>query len=125
MTHGTIAGMVLTDQIMGRKNEWESLYDPSRISPSAAAEFAKENLNVLAQFSDYVTGGDVDSLNEIARGNGAILRRGLKKVAAYRDTEGTVHELSAVWKALSRRSVQISQATSYRIVTSILVPGCV
>ena len=31
MTHGTIAGMLLTDLIQGRKNQWEDLYNPSRI----------------------------------------------------------------------------------------------
>jgi len=30
MTHGTIAGMLITDLIMGRDNEWAELYDPSR-----------------------------------------------------------------------------------------------
>jgi glycine/D-amino acid oxidase-like deaminating enzyme len=30
LTHGTIAGLLITDLIMGRKNPWERLYDPSR-----------------------------------------------------------------------------------------------
>ena len=30
MTHGTIAGMLLTDLILGRPNAWEKLYDPRR-----------------------------------------------------------------------------------------------
>ena len=30
MTHGTIAGMLLTDLILGRDNPWATLYDPSR-----------------------------------------------------------------------------------------------
>jgi len=55
MTHGTIAGILLTDLILGRDNDWATLYDPSRISPQAAAEFAKENLNAVAQFGDYIT----------------------------------------------------------------------
>jgi len=29
MTHGTIAGILLTDLIMKRENAWETLYDPS------------------------------------------------------------------------------------------------
>jgi glycine/D-amino acid oxidase-like deaminating enzyme len=32
LTHGTIAGILLTDLIMGRENPWTSLYDPSRKS---------------------------------------------------------------------------------------------
>jgi glycine/D-amino acid oxidase-like deaminating enzyme len=30
LTHGTIAGILLTDLILGRQNPWTSLYDPSR-----------------------------------------------------------------------------------------------
>jgi Rieske Fe-S protein len=100
MTHGTIAGILLTDLIMGRENEWATLYDPSRLTLRAAGEFAKENLNVAAQFTDYVTPGEVDSVEGIAPGEGAIIRRGLKKVAAYRDESGAVHEVSAVCRHL-------------------------
>ena len=100
MTHGTIAGILLTDLIMGRENEWATLYDPSRKTLQAIGEFARENLNVAAQFADYVTPGEVDSVERIAPGDGAIIRRGLGKVAAYRDEGGAVHELSAVCRHL-------------------------
>ena len=30
LTHGTIAGILLTDLISGRRNPWTDLYDPSR-----------------------------------------------------------------------------------------------
>lgn len=30
MTHGTIAGILLTDLILGKTNKWSTLYDPSR-----------------------------------------------------------------------------------------------
>jgi len=96
MTYGAIAGILLTDLILGRENEWETLYDPSRISLLAAPEFAKENLNVMAQYGDYATAGDVDQAREIAKGSGALLRQGLKKVAAYRDSQGVLHKSSAV-----------------------------
>lgn len=96
MTHGTIAGILLTDLIVGRTNEWETLYDPTRKTLKALPEFASENLNVAAQYTDLVTPGDVDSADEIKPGEGAIIRHGLKKVATYRDEAGAVHERSAV-----------------------------
>jgi glycine/D-amino acid oxidase-like deaminating enzyme/nitrite reductase/ring-hydroxylating ferredoxin subunit len=96
MTHGTIAGRLLTDLILGRDNAWATLYDPARISLRAGAEFARENLNVAAQYADHLTGGEVESSEEIAPGAGAILRRGLKKVAVRRDESGGVREFSAV-----------------------------
>lgn len=96
MTHGTIAGILLTDLILGRDNPWSTLYDPSRKTLRAAGEFAKEAVNVAAQYADWVTGGDVETVDEIAKDSGAVIRRGLTKVAVYRDAKGKLHELSAV-----------------------------
>jgi glycine/D-amino acid oxidase-like deaminating enzyme/nitrite reductase/ring-hydroxylating ferredoxin subunit len=96
MTHGTIAGMLITDLIAGKANEWRKLYDPSRVSLRASGEFAKENLNVVAQYGDYVTRGDVSQPGEIAAGSGAVIREGLKKIAVYRDAGGTLQERSAI-----------------------------
>jgi Rieske Fe-S protein len=96
MTHGTIAGMLLTDLILGRPNEWAGLYDPSRVKVGAAKEFVRENLNVAAQYADLVMPGEISGPEEVPRGSGAIDRRGLQKVAVYRSESGQIHELSAV-----------------------------
>ena len=48
ITHGTIAGMLLTDLIMGHENPWAKLYDPARKTLMAADTFIKENANVAA-----------------------------------------------------------------------------
>jgi glycine/D-amino acid oxidase-like deaminating enzyme/nitrite reductase/ring-hydroxylating ferredoxin subunit len=96
MTHGTIAGMLITDLILGRSNAWESLYDPGRVTLRAVTDYVKENLNVASQYADYVTGGDVESVDQIAKDSGAVIRRGVLKVAVYRDATGEVHERSAV-----------------------------
>jgi glycine/D-amino acid oxidase-like deaminating enzyme/nitrite reductase/ring-hydroxylating ferredoxin subunit len=96
MTHGTIAGMLLTDMILGRQNPWEHLYDPSRKTLAAAGPYVKENVNVAGQYLDWLTPGEVKSVDEIAPGTGAIVRRGLTKIAACRDDDGKLTELSAV-----------------------------
>jgi Rieske Fe-S protein len=97
MTHGTIAGLLLTHLIGGRPSPWEALYDPARKMLHAPLEYAKENLNVAAQLvEDYLSGGDVRSADQLAPGQGAIIRRGLAKIAAYRDDAGVLHECSAV-----------------------------
>jgi Rieske Fe-S protein len=95
MTHGTIAGILLADLIAGRENAWSTLYDPARVTLRATPRFAKENLNVAAQYAALATPGDIGSPADLAPGTGAILRRGLKKVAVYRDDSGAVHEFSA------------------------------
>jgi glycine/D-amino acid oxidase-like deaminating enzyme/nitrite reductase/ring-hydroxylating ferredoxin subunit len=96
MTHGTIAGMLLSDMILGRKNPWEELYDPSRKTVRAAGAFAKENLNVAGQYADWLTSGEVNSTDDIPLGSGAILRRSMTKVAVCRDENGKLTELSAI-----------------------------
>ncbi|MGD9727527.1 MAG: FAD-dependent oxidoreductase [Nitrospiraceae bacterium] len=96
MTHGTIAGILLTDLIMGRDSSWAALYEPSRKTAAAAGVYAQENVNVASQYADWVTGGEVGSPDEIANDSGAVIRRGLKKVAVYRDNSGMLHERSAV-----------------------------
>ena len=96
MTHGTIAGILLCDLIMGRENPWTDLYDPSRKTLVALKDFAKENVNVMAQYADLVTPGDIDSVDQIAKGEGAVLRSGLSKIAVYRDVDGALHNRSAV-----------------------------
>ena len=97
MTHGTIGGLLLTDLILGRPSPWEKLYDPSRKMFREALEYVKENANVAAQYlKDYAGAGEAGSADEIAPGQGAVLRRGLKMIAVFRDDDGTLHERSAV-----------------------------
>lgn len=96
ITHGTIAGILLTDLILGRKNPWSKLYDPSRVKLRATPSFLRENLNVAGQLTDWATAGEVASFDDIPPGSGAVMRRGAKKIAVYRDDEGGIHERSAV-----------------------------
>jgi glycine/D-amino acid oxidase-like deaminating enzyme/nitrite reductase/ring-hydroxylating ferredoxin subunit len=96
MTHGTIAGMLLTDLIQGRKNDWEDLYSPSRIRLKSLPEYASENINVAGQYADYLTAGDINSEPELKPGEGAIMREGVSKTAVYKDESGQVHKLTAV-----------------------------
>jgi glycine/D-amino acid oxidase-like deaminating enzyme/nitrite reductase/ring-hydroxylating ferredoxin subunit len=96
MTHGTIAGMLITDLIERRQNPWQHLYDPSRVRSGAAVEWVKENLNVALQYTAWFTGGDVTSLDDVTPGNGAIIVESGRKIAVFRDERGEVHKRSAV-----------------------------
>jgi glycine/D-amino acid oxidase-like deaminating enzyme/nitrite reductase/ring-hydroxylating ferredoxin subunit len=98
MTHGTIAGILITDLIAGRENPWAKLYEPTRktLKPIVIADYIAENANVMAQLRDYVTPGSEPSADKIKTGEGAILREGAAKIAAYRDESGTLHKFSAV-----------------------------
>ena len=96
LTHGTIAGMLISDLILGKPNPWTDLYDPGRKTMGAAHEFIAENVNAAEQFTKYVTPGEVSNVNEIPPGTGALMRHGLKKLAVYKDEAGQVHKCSSI-----------------------------
>jgi len=98
MTHGTIGGMLITELIQGRQHPWAEVYDPARKVASSFGEYTKENLNVAKQYLDWAKparggGGDPAMLKP---GEGAVFQRGLHKTAIHRDSDGTLHECSAV-----------------------------
>ena len=95
MTHGTIAGLLLRDLIAGRENPWADLYDPGRLTLRSIGEIARENLNVLPQYGKWLTGGQTKTAQGIPRGEGRVLRHGLKKLACYRDDAGGLCHFSA------------------------------
>jgi glycine/D-amino acid oxidase-like deaminating enzyme/nitrite reductase/ring-hydroxylating ferredoxin subunit len=96
MTHGTLAGLLLQDQLRGLGHPWAALYDPSRKPLSALGSFVEENINVARQYLDWFTGSEVSGREQIPTGQGAVLRRGLSKVAIYHDEQGNWYECSAV-----------------------------
>jgi glycine/D-amino acid oxidase-like deaminating enzyme/nitrite reductase/ring-hydroxylating ferredoxin subunit len=96
MSHGTIGGMLVRDLIAGRSNRWSAIYDPSRKAFKEGLHFLKAQSNIAAQYADWFSPGDAVRADEIAPGQGAILRTRLKKLAVYRDTDGVLRACSAV-----------------------------
>ncbi len=96
MTHGTIGGMVVSDLILGRENPWSEVYEPTRLATQSIVEAVPEILKSTAPYVDWITGGDLSSVEEIKNGEGAILRKGMSKIAAYRDEHGKLYKRSAV-----------------------------
>jgi glycine/D-amino acid oxidase-like deaminating enzyme/nitrite reductase/ring-hydroxylating ferredoxin subunit len=96
MTYGTIAARLLAALLMNRANRWSEVYDPARIKPLASAkEFVRENVNVgFHMVADRLGKADVDSLTEVAPGQGAIVELEGEKVAVYRDPQGAITLLS-------------------------------
>lgn len=95
-THATIAAMLLPDALAGRTNPWKELYAADRKPLRATGDYLRENLNVAAQFADLLKPGEAASVDDIAPGGGAVVRRGLHLTAVHRDEQGNLHERSAV-----------------------------
>jgi glycine/D-amino acid oxidase-like deaminating enzyme/nitrite reductase/ring-hydroxylating ferredoxin subunit len=105
ITHGTIAGILLTDLIMGKNNPWSSLYDPSREprkKPSEMQEKEKEgrggeNGNEQEGSNNKEEEGKktkTSSFEDLSAGQGIVIKD--RKVAAYKDDDGELHTYSAV-----------------------------
>jgi glycine/D-amino acid oxidase-like deaminating enzyme/nitrite reductase/ring-hydroxylating ferredoxin subunit len=95
MTHATAGAILVADLIMGRVNPWLHTYDPARKAFKETLEFVKRQSNVAAQYMDWISDGDEPGAAAIPPGEGALIRSGLKKIAAYRDQEGALHCHSA------------------------------
>ncbi len=96
MTHGTIAGILISDLILNKPNPWAEVYDPSRKTLKASSDFLSENINVAAQFVEYVKKSDIEKLEDLQADEGAIIKKGLKPIAVYKDEHGKIFESSAV-----------------------------
>jgi Rieske Fe-S protein len=95
LTHGVMGAMLNTGLILGEDHPWKDLYAPGRIPLKAAKNFVVENTTAIKSFAEYVAPGEIGSLDELKPGHGAIVRRGLEKIAAYRDSDGGLHLNSA------------------------------
>lgn len=95
MSSGTLAGMLLTDRILGRANPWAELYESKRITPKASFKrFLSGNAGAARHLVvDRFKATDAE-LDSIEPGEGAIVRAGGRKRAAYRDEAGAMHLLS-------------------------------
>jgi glycine/D-amino acid oxidase-like deaminating enzyme/nitrite reductase/ring-hydroxylating ferredoxin subunit len=95
LTHGTIAGLMLPEMLHGQHPRWARVYDPKRSHLRAAGTLVKEAVQSSAPYADWLRGGDVRHLDDIPHGEGAVIRRGLHMIAAYRDEAGECHLRSA------------------------------
>jgi glycine/D-amino acid oxidase-like deaminating enzyme/nitrite reductase/ring-hydroxylating ferredoxin subunit len=102
ITHGTIAGILLTDLILGRSNPWAALYDPSRTprkEPSTKSDEGQSQEDLTDQSKQKKdkkssdSEEEITSLENLKENQGIILQK--KKIAACKDHEGQLHTYSA------------------------------
>jgi glycine/D-amino acid oxidase-like deaminating enzyme/nitrite reductase/ring-hydroxylating ferredoxin subunit len=98
MTFGTVAAMMACDAVLKRQNPWTRLFDPSRTTLKGGLwDYVRENKDYpYYLIRDRFSGAEGRSLRALRRGEGRILELGGKRVAAYRDANGTVTKLSPI-----------------------------
>ncbi len=97
MTYGTLAGMLLSDEILERPNAWSDLYSPARLKPfTGAKEFISENIDVATHFiGDRITSTSHE-VTDIPPNEGRVVKVKGEHLAVYRDEHGQLHACSPV-----------------------------
>ena len=97
MTFGTLAGMMAADRVLGRRNPWSDLFEPSRTKILGALwDYIRENKDYPYYLvRDRFAGAEGRSLRTVRRGSGKVLHLNGEKLAVYRDPSGTVTRVSA------------------------------
>ncbi len=95
ITNGVAGSLTIAPLILGESSRFAPLFDPDRKSVSAIGEFVKDQVGAVKNLAEKLGPGELSSLDELKPQEGGILRRGLGKIAAYRDEHGEVIERSA------------------------------
>jgi len=109
ITHGTIAGILLSDLIMGRKNEWSKVYDPARTIENKEKKDEDDSHNNKDDKNRKEENGNSSSpvqtnktpilssiKDELSVEQGMIIQENPNDpIAVYKDINGNLHTFSA------------------------------
>jgi glycine/D-amino acid oxidase-like deaminating enzyme/nitrite reductase/ring-hydroxylating ferredoxin subunit len=96
MTNGTVAGMLLADELIGWRELWADLFDAGRASVAQSAiRFVRENANVAAQLVGGKLARHDDAPEDILPGEGRLVDLEDGTAAVYRASDGALQAVSA------------------------------
>lgn len=98
MTLGTLAALMLRDQLLGSEHPLARICRPSRFPLGGVGKVVKENLEVARRWIGDRLGGNhsadpAAAAAGVLPGEAAILHRDGKQVGLYRDVAGQAHEV--------------------------------
>ncbi|MBI2390556.1 MAG: FAD-dependent oxidoreductase [Deltaproteobacteria bacterium] len=98
MTNGTMAAMLLSDEILDERSAIARLYDPKRLDLMASIkDYVRENVDFpMHLVSDRLKKAGTDRLRDVGPDEGKIVRFGKEKLAVFREASGEVHAFSPV-----------------------------
>lgn len=98
MTFGTLSAMMALDRVLGRENPWADLFDIHRKKILGGTwSYLVENKDYPYHLvRDRIGRSEGDSVRQLGKGEGKVLKLDGKKVAAYRDEQGRVTQCSPV-----------------------------
>ncbi len=97
LTNGTVAAMILADEILGEPSGWSSTFNSNRLKPLAGGRrFVTENLRAGVRLVRDRLASRASTLPELGPGEATVLDLDGEKVAARKDEQGDLHMVSAV-----------------------------
>jgi glycine/D-amino acid oxidase-like deaminating enzyme/nitrite reductase/ring-hydroxylating ferredoxin subunit len=98
LTWGEVAAQIISNQIAGREAAGGGLFNPRRFTPvKSAKRWAELNAKVAKHLtSDYFNLGKLESLEEVAAGEGKVVKLDGESVAVYRAQDNSLSVLSPV-----------------------------
>lgn len=99
ITNGVAGAMTLASLITGSEAPFAPIFDPSRKPVTARpslANFIEGQVGAAKNFVEYLTPGELSSVDDLSPGEGAIVREGLTKRAVYRTLDGILLRRSAI-----------------------------
>lgn len=93
MSNGALAGMLLSDQVLGIENQYAAVFDPTRtkVKVKDATSFAKDNAAVAKELVTGKLKRPSKTVEDLAKDEGSLVKVGKKKAGGYRDEYGQVH----------------------------------
>jgi glycine/D-amino acid oxidase-like deaminating enzyme/nitrite reductase/ring-hydroxylating ferredoxin subunit len=98
MIYSHVAAALLSDLITSRQSPYQHVFDPNRIKPVAGfSNFVKENVDVVKEFiGKRLSKETIESLVEVSKGEGKVVKYEGESIALYRDDRGTLHAVNPV-----------------------------
>ena len=101
MTTSNIAADIITDKILGQKNEYEEIFKSTRLEPvkniKEMTNMVKEGINSLVIKKLEIP---KEEANQIQNGEGKIVEVNGQKIGIYKDKEGKIYKVNPVCKQL-------------------------
>jgi glycine/D-amino acid oxidase-like deaminating enzyme/nitrite reductase/ring-hydroxylating ferredoxin subunit len=92
MTNGTAAALLIKDLIMKKQNPYKDLYTPSRFAADPSIKhFLTQNGDVAKHLLEGKLEFPLRTPEELAIGEGAVVRVDGKRAGAYKDESGKLH----------------------------------
>ena len=101
ITTSNIAAKIITDKILGEKNEYEEVFKSTRLEPikniKEVTNMVKESINSLVTKKLELP---QEEANQIQIGEGKIVEVNGQKIGIYKDSKGEIYKVNPVCKHL-------------------------